>query len=77
LFTETNERYRTLKTRLLESIEQRLVKLAPESIKRQLMEKYHDLPNPATFWCDTDLEFPYSETILPIAKRKLLAQVTV
>ena len=49
LFTSRTERYRTLKTRLLESIEQALIRRSPESIKLALIEKYQDLPNPATF----------------------------
>ena len=75
LFTSAQERFRTLKTRLLESVQQAYVKRPPESIKRELTKKYHDLPNPATYACDTDLDFPYAETILPIARRKLMQQV--
>lgn len=75
LFTSANERYRRLKTVNLGEIEQRFIHRSPESIKLQLIEQYRDLPNPATFVCETDLDFPYNETILPIAKRKLMAQV--
>lgn len=75
LFTSANERYRSLKTTAVGEIEQSNVQPAPEAIKLQLIEQYRDLPNPATFICETDLDFPYSETILPVAKRKLMAQV--
>lgn len=75
LFTSATERYRTLKTRLLESLEQAAIAYSPESIKMNLIQKYHDLPNPATYACETDLEFPYAETILPVAKRKLMSRV--
>jgi hypothetical protein len=75
LFTSANERYRTLKTRLLESMEQNAVLESPEEIKLRLVEKYQDLPNPATFLCETELDFPYTETILPVAKRKLMTQL--
>jgi hypothetical protein len=75
LFTSTTERFRTLKTRCLESIEESTVRRSPESIKLDLIEKYHDLPNPATFVCETDIEFPYGETMLPVAKRKLMTRV--
>jgi hypothetical protein len=68
LFTSANERYRRLK-------QQQFVVQSPESIKLGLIEKFQDLPNPATFLCATELDFPYTETILPIAKRKLMAQV--
>jgi hypothetical protein len=75
LFTSAEERYRTLKTKVLESIVQAYIHRSPESIKLELIQKYHDLPNPATYVCQTDLEFPYTETILPIAKRKLMKQL--
>lgn len=75
LFSSANERYRRLKTVNIGEIEQKHLLRSPEAIKLQLIEQYRDLPNPATYVCETDLDFPYSETILPIAKRKLMAQV--
>jgi hypothetical protein len=75
LFTSANERYRTLRTVPIGEKKQALLVQSPESIKLELIEQFHDLPNPATFFCDTDLDFPYAETILPVAKRKLMAQV--
>jgi hypothetical protein len=75
LFSSTRERYRTLKTRVIDSLDQDSESVTPENIKWMLIQKYHDLPNPATFSCDTDLDFPYGETILPVAKRKLMARL--
>ncbi|MBI5472783.1 MAG: hypothetical protein HY961_10610 [Ignavibacteriae bacterium] len=75
LFTAANERFRSLKTTNIGEVEQKLIVQSPESIKLRLIAQYRDLPNPATFMCETDLDFPYAETILPIAKRKLMAQV--
>ena len=75
LFTSSSERYRQLKTKVLETIELPHVGKAPETLKLEVMQKYHDLPNPAMYMCETDLDFPYESTILPIAKRKLMAQL--
>lgn len=75
LFTSANEKFRSLKTKNIRDIEQKSIVQTPESIKLNLIEQFHDLPNPATFMCETDLDFPYAETILPIGKRKLMAQV--
>jgi len=75
LYTSAEERYRTLKTRLLESLERQAIAASPESIKLMLIEKYRDLPNPATFMCETELDFPYGETILPVAKRKFMVHL--
>jgi hypothetical protein len=75
LFTAASERFRSLKTTNIGEVEQKFLLQSPESIKLRLIEQYRDMPNPATFVCETDLDFPYAETILPIAKRKLMAQV--
>jgi hypothetical protein len=72
LFTSGKEKYRSLKTELLKSEKQEVLKRAPESIKHELIRERLELPNPATFICDTDLDFPFTETIFPIGKRKLM-----
>jgi hypothetical protein len=75
LYSSEHERYRRLKTTHIGEVSQRIVHSTPESIKLNLLALYHDLPNPATYVCETDLDFPYNETILPVAKRKLMAQM--
>ncbi len=75
LFSSSSERYRALKTVLLESLAEGEIKLPPESVKLLLTKKYQDLPNPATYRCEVDMDFPYAETILPVGKRKLMAQL--
>ena len=45
------------------------------SIKLKLVREYEDLPNPATFRMECDLDFPFEETILPIAKRRLIKKL--
>ena len=73
LFYSGKEKLRSLKTELVKSEEQKVIRKSPESIKQDLLQERHDLPNPATFIFNTDLDFPFSETIFPIAKRKLMA----
>jgi hypothetical protein len=75
LFTAEDRRFRAIKTRVLKSLKQQLIQFSPEFLKMQLLEEHHDLPNPATFQFATDFDFPYVETILPVAKRKLMARV--
>jgi len=75
LFTAANERFRTLKTRLLESREHDTITRRPEEIKLELVHRYRELPNPATYMCETDLDFPYDQTMLPVAKRKLMKRL--
>ncbi len=75
LFSSTSERFRTLQTQVLESIARSFITQTPESLKLDLIERYQDLPNPATYACETDLEFPFAATILPVAKRKLMSHL--
>jgi hypothetical protein len=47
----------------------------PAAWKRALADACADLPAPATFLVRTDVAFPLEETVLPVAKRKLLRLV--
>jgi len=50
--------------------------LAPPALwKEALAAACADLPAPATFRVETDVAFPLEETVLPVAKRKLLRMV--
>lgn len=73
---EQGDRYRALRTTEVLRLQYRGVWYAPETVKHQLIESYPDLPNPATFSCETELDFPYAETILPVTKRKLMRMLT-
>ena len=72
LFTDVQERFRSLRTSHVKTIEQRQIIRSPQSIKRELIEEYRELPNPATYLCDVEIAFPFEHTLLPIAKRKLM-----
>jgi hypothetical protein len=47
----------------------------PAAWKRALADACAELPAPATFLVETDVAFPLEETVLPVAKRKLLRLV--
>ena len=76
IFSSGKEKYRTLKTELVKSKKQGIIKELPENIKQELIQERTDLPNPAIFLLDSDLEFPFLETILPVAKRKMISHIT-
>ncbi len=75
LFSSDYEKYRALKTKLLKTYEKDLLRLPLENLKLELIKEYRDLPNPATFRCETELDFPFTETVFPIAKRKLMSAI--
>ncbi|HEY6952833.1 MAG TPA: hypothetical protein VI758_10525 [Bacteroidota bacterium] len=75
LYESETEKFRTLKTTILKTLEQANIRMPVESIKMGLVEEHRELPNPATFVCETDLDFPFKETIFPVAKRKLMVRL--
>jgi hypothetical protein len=78
IFTSANERFRSLKTSLIKTIQhgsQTPIVQPSQSIKLALMSEFPDMPNPATFAFSTDLEFPFQESVLPVAKRRLLRRL--
>ncbi len=74
LYDQPDGRYRSLRTSevLATPIDVPLVEL-----KRQLIAEHADLPNPATFSIETDVEFPFEATLKPVAKRKLMQYLTL
>jgi len=72
VFTDADERYRSLKTMHVKSVFRRNVTPSPQSLKLELLAENRELPNPATYAFDSDLDFPFDSTMLPVAKRKLI-----
>lgn len=72
LFTAEEEQYRAMRTVEIETVDNSANIVTPEEVKLELVATKKDLPNPATFLCDTDLDFSFEATILPVAKRKLM-----
>lgn len=75
IFQSAEDQYRSLKTKFLKALKQGKAHLSPGSIKLELIREQKELPNPATYAFDTKLDFPFSQTILPVAKRKLMQTI--
>ncbi|HEX6981271.1 MAG TPA: hypothetical protein VF181_00785 [Balneolaceae bacterium] len=76
IFESSKDTYRALKTPFLKALEKSGAHLSPNTIKLHLISENKELPNPATFAFNTDLSFPFNETIFPVTKRKLLKQIS-
>jgi len=73
LFSTEDNPLRTLKSKLVDLISLNVPEAqSTYDLKHMLLEKHPDLPNPATYSFETTLDFPFVETILPVAKRKLV-----
>jgi len=67
---------RSLKTKLLTQVPFNENYSSPTELGIKLIEKYGNLVNPAIYICGSSIELPFSETIFPIAKSKLLSLLT-
>jgi hypothetical protein len=71
IFEKHDEKYRSIKTAFLD--ERRFgISHTYESLKSELIRHRSDLPNPAVYAVETNLQFPIDETLLPVAKRRLV-----
>lgn len=77
IFQSADDEYRALKTKFLKALEQGRAELSPGSIKLDLIRQEKELPNPATYAFNTKLDFSFRQTILPVAKRKLMQTICI
>lgn len=71
VFQDAGDQFRSLSTRFVGTFETNLSQ-TPEAIKRGLISANQSMPNPATYLIFSPQIFPEQETLLPIAKRKLV-----
>jgi hypothetical protein len=71
IFEKHDEKYRSIRTLFIDNWK-RSITSTYEHIKSELINRWKDLPNPAVYSIETTLQFPVDETILPIAKRRLV-----
>ena len=74
-FEKHDEKYRSIKTEFVAHWERNLVNTY-EQIKSELLRHRKQLPNPAVYSIETELSFPVEETLLPIAKRRLVKYIS-
>jgi hypothetical protein len=68
IFEKSDEQLRSLNTLYVGSMPRSLTNTY-ERIKLDLIKQYQDLPNPATYLILSKMKFPFSETLMPVAKR--------
>jgi hypothetical protein len=66
---------RGIQTTLVETTERSLASTY-ESLKLILIRKYNELPNPAAYLVLSKLKFPYVQTLMPVAKRLLVKEIS-
>jgi len=74
---KAGKQIRVVQTKLLRAIPMVLVTKTPEELKEDLLNCIDNIKNPAVYVFKTDLDFDFVQTILPIAKRKLVSAISV
>ena len=74
VFEKSNENYRSIKTTFIGEERKGLARTV-ENIKLDLIRRFKEFPNPATWLVTSRIYFPIQETLLPIAKRHLIKQI--
>lgn len=68
IYEDSKEKLRSLNTMFVDSVS-RDTHNSYERIKLDLIKRYKDLPNPAAFLLLSRMKFPFTETLMPVAKR--------
>lgn len=68
IFGQSHEQVRNLNTEFIERIPT-TISNTYENIKLELVKRYREMPNPATYLILSKMKFPFTETLMPVAKR--------
>jgi hypothetical protein len=74
IIENSNERYRSLRTEIL-GRERKTLGKSFEQIKLGLIQRFKEIPNPATWLVSSKLQLPLVETFLPISKRLMMRKL--
>lgn len=75
VYQSSSEQMRGLQTQLIYSTEYTFSNTF-EQMKLSLIRQYADLPNPAAFLVVSKMNFPYLQTLVPVAKRLLVKHLS-
>ena len=75
IFEQSQEQLRSLNTTFIESVPRNTANTY-ERIKLDLVKKFRDMPNPATYLILSRMKFPFTETLMPVAKRLFVKHIS-
>jgi hypothetical protein len=75
IFEQSHEQLRSLNTEFIDSMPRNTANTY-ENIKLELIKKFKDLPNPATYLILSRMKFPFTETLMPVAKRLFVKHIS-
>lgn len=75
IFEGTQEQLRSLNTEFIDRVEKNTLNTY-ERLKLDLIKRFKDLPNPAAYLILARMKFPFSETLMPVAKRLFVKHIS-
>lgn len=75
IFDNSKEQMRSIHTHYISKAEKTITN-SYEQIKLHLIRTHTDLPNPATYLVVSKFKFPMTQTLMPVAKRLLVKQIS-
>lgn len=75
IYEEQYEQLRSLNTEFIETVPKSTI-TPYESIKVNLVKRFRELPNPATYLILSRVKFPFVETLMPVAKRLFVKHIS-
>jgi hypothetical protein len=75
IFGDSQEQLRSLNTQYIDTIEKNNANTY-EQLKLSLIRRFKDLPNPATYLILSKMKFPFTETLMPVAKRLFVKHIS-
>jgi len=75
IYEKREEKYRSIRTEFIDTW-YRSIANTYEHIKSELVRNRTQLPNPAVYAIQTEMNLPVEETLLPIAKRSLVRYIS-
>lgn len=76
IFEQSQEQLRSLNTEFIETFDRSLVNTY-ENMKLTLVRKFKEMPNPATYLILSKVRFPFTETLMPVAKRLFVKHLSL
>ena len=71
----SNVSLHSFRTLPIEVYDEKEEEIALKDLKLRLVSRFKALPNPPIYFFETEIDFPFDETILPVAKRKLSQKI--
>lgn len=75
IFEQSHEQLRSLNTEFIDRVPTTIANTY-ENLKLELVRRYREMPNPAAYLILSKMKFPFTETLMPVAKRLFVKHIS-